>query len=230
MENTISSVAIVPLRAGSKGLAGKNTKLFAGKPLFIHAVEQGLRCCDYCVVTTDIDEIIKGTFKIDAEVYQRPSHLAGDEVLMNEVISDVIGTLNLHNKLIVLLQATSPLRTDTDVKEAIELYENSDASLVLGVSITDKSILKSGLVIDKKFVPINDANYTFMNRQMLPPVFQPNGSVFVFEANKFMKKQNFPNEVMLPVIIPDERALDIDNEIDFKYAEEKFITQISDDN
>ncbi|MEO1550983.1 MAG: acylneuraminate cytidylyltransferase family protein, partial [Pseudomonadota bacterium] len=115
-------VAIVPVRAGSKGLAGKNLKPFAGEPLYLRAVRQGLRVAPRCIVTTDSQDILASTPPQGCTLHPRPAQLAVDSTPMAPVLSDVIAACGLAASRVVLLQPTSPLRLDADVEDALRLH------------------------------------------------------------------------------------------------------------
>ena len=105
---TQKRIAIVPARGGSKGLPGKNVLLFAGKPLFLRAVEQGIEAVGSCVVTTDMAEIRSEDLPDGVLRQQRPASLATDETRMDQVIQNTITEMGLEDDIILLLQVTSP--------------------------------------------------------------------------------------------------------------------------
>ena len=71
-----TAIGIIPARAGSKGLPGKNTRLLCGKPLIVWTIEKALRSrhLDRVVVTTDSEEIAAIALEAGAEVpFTRPA-------------------------------------------------------------------------------------------------------------------------------------------------------------
>jgi len=108
-------VAIVPVRGGSKGLPGKNTRLLADKPLWAHSVAQAQAVgVDQVIVTTDILELSQDVAEAGASFLERPKSLAQDDTPMAPVILHALETLQ-EPAQIVLLQATSPLRSTSDI-------------------------------------------------------------------------------------------------------------------
>ena len=91
-------LAIIPARGGSKGVKGKNLKLFAGKPLIQHSIEaaQSSELVDDVVVSTDNDAIAATAEKLGAEVVRRPPELAADNSL---VIDAIEYTVAFHSTL-----------------------------------------------------------------------------------------------------------------------------------
>lgn len=221
-QETKKVIGVVPARKGSKGLQDKNIRSFAGKPLFQRAVEQGIRCCETCVITTDITEIIE-KFQMDGcNILERDASIASDTTPMSAVITDVIQKLKLGEEIIVLLQATSPLRKDKHILEAIELYLSGNYDLVMSVREEDASILKSGFLSDGFFRGVVNQEFCFANRQDLPAVFKPNGAVYVFSSSWFLGNGGFSTERIGAVIMSPEHSLDIDNLSDFGRAERLF--------
>ena len=77
----------------------------------MRTVQQALRMTKKVLISTDIEEIIKTKPPKGCLVDKRPKHLAKDDVKMSSVMSYIIKKYDLNNKIILLLQATSPLRS-----------------------------------------------------------------------------------------------------------------------
>lgn len=212
-------IGLIPVRAGSKGLPGKNFKSMLGIPLFMHAVQQALRHFDNVIVCTDYGNINDMELPDGCIVLMRPPALAEDDTPIDQVISFVIEQLSLSQQDIVLLQATSPLRSDQIIKEAIELFETNKFDLVMSVVERDPKVLKYGTISDAFFHALKGNELCFVNRQALPKVFGPNGAVYVFSANTFQKFNTFPNRNIGVVYMPSEHSLDVDSLDDFERAE-----------
>ncbi|XKH01314.1 acylneuraminate cytidylyltransferase family protein [Marinobacter nauticus] len=212
-------IAIVPVRSGSKGLPGKNTRKLAGLPLYQHALQQGTRTVGQALLSTDIEGIDAADLPPGARLVKRPSELATDTTPMADVIRHLIETQALEPFTLVLLQATTPLRSDEDIARAIELYQEGNYELVMSVVEKDRSILKYGLLQGDEFQPMREPEYCFQNRQQLPAVYAPNGAVYVFSARDFIEAGGFPSHRMGVVKMPADRSIDIDRESDFELAE-----------
>lgn len=218
MNETLPALGVVPVRKGSKGLAGKNIRRLNGIPLYRHAVDQALRIIGRCVITTDIPEILSADLPTGCEVLERDAALAADETPMHLVIDDVIRRLELERETLVLLQATSPLRNDQDVERVMALHATGVHDLVMTVVSTDPGILKYGTVKGDQFVPVSRPEYCFSNRQSLPDIYRPNGAVYAFSANAFSRANHFPFDNMGVVEMPQGRSFDIDTIEDFDNA------------
>lgn len=213
------TVALVPVRRGSKGLPGKNERLLAGVPLHARAVAQGLRTAARCVLSTDIPALLSAPQDERCCVLARPPALAADDASMDGVIAHVIDALDLRRHVIVLLQATSPLRVDADVEAALALHRAGGFELVMSTTRADASVLKWGTLEDGRYVPVSDPAYCFRNRQSLPAVFRPNGAVYVFTAEDFLRNGGLATDRIGAIAMPPERSVDIDSEADFARAE-----------
>ena len=211
-------IALVPVRAGSKGLPGKNLKPLAGVPLWRRAVDQGLALGAEVVVSTDIPELLARSPEPGLHILPRPAELAGDSVPMDPVIAHALQALPGPAR-IVLLQATSPLRRMEDIHAALDLHAQGGWGLVMSVAPADRGVLKWGRLQDGAFQPLGDPAHPFANRQSLPPVWRPDGAVYVFDADAFRARGGLACDRIGAVPVPPENALDIDCAGDFARAE-----------
>lgn len=212
-------VAIVPVRAGSKGLPGKNIMPVDGVPLYLHAVSQGMRTVGKVLLSTDIDEIDNAALPSGCTLCRRPSELAADETPMDAVIGHLIEDRALAGKTLVLLQATSPLRLDGDILAALELFRTRQYDMVLTVVERDRGVLKYGTLEGNRYTAMRAQRFCFFNRQQLPAVHGPNGAVYVFDADRFIDAGGFPCERIGAVEMPVERSVDIDTLADLHHVE-----------
>ncbi len=216
------TLAIIPLRAGSKGLPGKNLHPLAGKPLYLHSVDQALRMVGRCAISTDISEVLNGTFPPNCHLVERPPALAADETPMAPVLMHLFEHLKQKTALpevAVLLQATSPLRRDKDIHSAIALYKKGGFELVMSVVKTDPGILKYGFSKGGRFTPVSSPEFCFSNRQALPDIVRPNGAIYVFSPETFMKNGSLASQSIGSIEMPEINSIDIDTHADLKDAE-----------
>jgi CMP-N-acetylneuraminic acid synthetase len=110
-------------RGGSKGLPRKNIRQCAGKPLIAWTIEAALNAAllDAYVVSTEDNEIANIAKKHGATVARRPLHLAGGEVNRWTVMQDLTNNFPAAH-VIVLLQATSPVRSSGLIDDCIRQY------------------------------------------------------------------------------------------------------------
>lgn len=214
-----TAIALVPLRGGSRGLPGKNLRELAGKPLYRHAVDQALRTVGRCLVTTDIEEVLSSDLPEGCIPVRRPADLAGDETPMEPVIVHALRAAAITQGPVCLLQPTSPLRADSDIAEAMQLHRQRGFSLIMSVTEADAGVQKWGRVVDGEFRPLTEPELCFQNRQTLPPVYRPNGAIYIFEATDFLQEGTFPTRNIGAYLMPKSRSADIDTIEDFELAE-----------
>ena len=207
-------VAIVPCRAGSKGLPNKNFLMVGSKKLYKITLDQALRCINEVIISSD-QNLEKELGCYSVKQHRRSPALATDQSTMAELMLELISMYELQKSTIVLLQPTSPLRRDEDILKCIKTFKNNTFDLVFTVSSQDRAVLKSGFIRGNKFIPLAEPEFTFMNRQDLPELFRPNGAVYVFNGGWFEKNNGFTSSNVGVVEMPMENSLDIDNQEDF---------------
>ena len=217
-------VAFIPARGGSKGIPGKNIKLFAGKPLISWTINAASNCnlIDKVIVSTDHKETARISISYGAEVpFIRPKKLATDQ---SPIIDTIIHFLKTDPKVseILLLQPTSPLRRVSDIKNIIQRKIDKSCNSI--VSITEAynhphlcyKILKSDAI--SPLIP----NKKLKRRQELPKIYCLNGSIYLANRNFILEKNSFINEETIGYLMPKERSVDIDNIYDWIVAETLF--------
>lgn len=220
-------LALIPARGGSKGLPGKNIKLLNGKPLIAWTIEAALSSArvDEVIISTDDSQIASVAQSYGGKVpFLRPSQLAQDNSL---AIDNYIYTLDRLNKEmnivadeLVVLQPTSPLRLSEDIDAAIDIFYKKQADSVISVTELNHPVQWVQKIIEDGTL----RNYTNektseKNRQELCPAYIPNGAVFVLRHSLLKKKCTYYSEKTYPYIMPRERSVDIDSDLDFKLAE-----------
>lgn len=217
--------AVIPLRWGSKGLPGKNTRQLAGKPLYLHAVDLALNAgASHVILTTDIPEVLSATQPAGVQALPRPTELCGDHVPMAPVLVHALKAAQVKG-VVVLLQATSPLRHVADVHSALGLLAKGNFDLVMSVTEADRGVLKWGKRDpDGRFLPLSSPEHCFANRQSLPPVFKPNGAVYALKAEWFLANGDFVSDRIGSISMPAERSHDIDSLADFERCEKLLVS------
>ncbi len=213
--------AVIPIRAGSKGLPGKNTRVLAGKPLFMHAVAcaQDAGIGDIIVATDDA--AVLAAPADGYRVFARSAHSARDDAPTHEVLIEVITALDLADHLIVLLQATSPMRAPATVRAVVDAMDDRAAELGCTVSEIDNSLLKSGTIRDGFLQPIVDAATLFTPRQALPAVYKMDGGVYSFQGDWLVRNGSLETDRIKTVQSQPDEVLDIDTLADFERAAQR---------
>ena len=145
---------------------------------------------------------------------------------MSRVLLHAIKKLKVRG-VVVLLQPTSPMRSLKDLRASVDLFERSESDLVLTVSTADSSVLKWGELSESGlFRPLSSPKHVFSNRQSLPPVYKPNGAVYVFRAEWLIKNKVLNHaKTISGVKMPEKRSYDIDTLEDFARCQ-KILTNL----
>ena len=208
-------VALVPMRAGSKGLPGKNLRDLDGLPLYAHSVRVAQKAgAEAVLISTDISAVLAAEHGPGVVPVVRPAELATDSAQMAEVVLHALsaeaGLAIDDDAIVVLLQPTSPLRSTADVLRAVDAIAGAEGKLAMGVTRVDSGVLKYGRVIDGRFEPLSQPEHCFANRQSLPPVYRPNGAVYAFRAGWFRKNGGFETPDIVAVEMNAARSIDVD--------------------
>lgn len=215
-------------RGGSKGIPRKNIRLLANKPLIAYALEtaQGIPLIDRLIVSTDDDEIAETARRFGAEVpFMRPKELATDnspEILSWKHAIETIEKQGGKNiDILVSVPTTSPLRNSNDVERCIEKLISSDCDGVITVTKAHRNPYFNMVTIDKNegvhLVMKNKNSVT--QRQEAPIVYDVTTVAYAVRCAFIRKAQTLTEGRIKAVIIPEERALDIDTIFDFEVAE-----------
>jgi len=217
-------LGIIPARGGSKGLLRKNVAILCGRPLIAWTIEKALKSkhLDKVIISTESEDIIKISRKYGAEVIKRPKELARDSTPTIDVvfhILDIMKRANYNPNIIVLLQLTSPLRTTEDIDIAIELFLNRKCKSLVSVCEIEHSPYWNFRIEKGYLKSIFGEEYLKKRRQNLPKAYVPNGSIYISTPEILYNYKSFYSDETIPYIMPIERSIDIDNEIDFLLAD-----------
>lgn len=225
MINNKRVVAVIPARAGSKGVKNKNVKLLSGKPLIAWTIELALSVpeIDRVIVSTDGKNIAKVAKQYGAEVYQRPDALSGDRALVIDALKYLNSELTNEGEdatYMVLLEATSPLRNVTDVSNSIKLLDESSLDSVATFTEAKLNPHRAWKLDDVSPKPFIEGATAWLPRQQQPEAWELNGAVYAFTRSGLTKQ----NVSLLfgrtgSVKMPHERSMDIDTELDFMIVE-----------
>jgi N-acylneuraminate cytidylyltransferase len=224
-----SIIALIPARGGSKGVPRKNIKDLAGKPLIAYSIEAALQSglIDRVVVSTEDEEIAETARSYGAEApFMRPTELAQDDSPEWLVWQHAIKQLNKEDRdsqvgVLVCVSPTSPLRSVEDLDACILALTTSDVDMVITVTPAARSpyfnmvaINDSGLA--ELLIPPKGCVY---RRQDVPAAFDVTTVAYAARPAFVLNANSMFEGKVKAVIIPPERALDIDTELDFRIAE-----------
>ena len=218
----MSIVAIIPARGGSKGIPGKNKKLFGGIPLIAHTINAAKQSgfVDEIFVSSDDPEILAIATNFGAEGIKRPVDLSSDTASSEAALLHCLSTLDAEDRnieFVVFLQCTSPFTTSEQIDQVITACKNEGVQSAFS-AVEDHGFLWS---TDETGIAqgINhDSSQQRVRRQDLPPQYRENGAVYVMDAEVFRRdKHRFcGNTVVVPI---DGQAIEIDTQNDWIIAE-----------
>lgn len=222
----MKNIAIIPARAGSKGLKNKNIKLLNGKPLLAYSIETAIKskCFDVVMVSTDSRKYASIARKYGAEVpFLRSMNNAGDESSSWDVVREVLEGYYKDGKefdTFMLLQPTSPLRNVNNIRESYKLFKEKKANSV--VSVTEIDINPKccyHLPKDNKLSAVLDFKEENKRRQDIKKHYTMNGAIYLANVKVFLKTNDIYRNRCYAYIMNSKESIDIDDKIDFAVAE-----------
>jgi CMP-N,N'-diacetyllegionaminic acid synthase len=213
-------------RGGSKGVPGKNIRLLNGKPLVAYTIETACHCTmlDDVIVSTDSEEIANIAIEYGAKVpFIRPASLATDEASKWPVFLHAVEKYEeLFSKeisYIVDMDVTVPLKTAADIDGAIKmalLYPETDV-VITGYVPEKNPYFNMFEITNKGYAEIvKKSDEPIVRRQDAPKVLGLSGAAFVIKKSALYNYTHWSQAVCRVYEMPRERALDIDEEIDFE--------------
>ena len=220
-------IGFVFARGGSKGVPGKNIRPLDGKPLIAHAIETGLgsKYIKRMIVSTDDPAIAETAREHGAEVpFMRPAELAGDnspEWLAWRHALEELAKTGEKMEVFVSLPATAPLRSVKDVDACIELFLEGGADAVVTAKKASRHPAFNMITLDQDENAhlVMSPDKTITRRQDAPAVYDMTTVAYVLRPDFILKADAIFQGRVKAVLVPDERALDIDTELDFAFAE-----------
>jgi CMP-N-acetylneuraminic acid synthetase len=210
-------VALVPIRHHSQRVPGKNYRVLDGKPLFHHILETLLACEEIAqvVVDTNSPPVLDGlreSFPM-VRILERPEHLAGDGVPMNEILA--YDTSQIEADFYLQTHTTNPLLSTCTIRKAVGEFIKVHPTYDSLFSVTR---LQTRLW-DQLGRAINHNPAILLQTQDLPPVFEENSCMYIFSRQTLLTRRNRLGERPLMYEIEAAEAWDIDEEIDFEVVE-----------
>lgn len=215
-------------RGGSKGVKGKNIRPLLGKQLIAYSIEQAKASglFEAIAVSSDSDIILEVAKECGVDyLIKRPDELATDQAAKLPVIRHCVAEVARQRAcdfdIIVDLDATSPLRSVEDIHKAVALLEESGAGNVITAMPSRRSpyfnlveLNANGVVELSK--PLKTA---VVRRQDAPKCYDMNASIYVWKHQTLFASDTIFNEDTRLYVMPEERSIDIDSELDFKFVE-----------
>ena len=221
----MKNLAIIPARAGSKGVPNKNIRPLAGKPLMAWTIEAAIKSgvIEKVVVSTDSEEYANIAREWGADVpFLRSEATSNDSATCWDVCREVLDNLSALGEeydTFTLLQPTSPLRTAEDIVAAHELFLERDAKAVVSVSESPRppfalNTLPESLSMDNFY-----RRETNRPRQAFDKYYYVNGAICMVRVATFPEDNYIYRDNLYAYVMEDYTGHDIDTELDFILGE-----------
>jgi len=217
----MSTIALIPARGGSKGIARKNIKNFCSKPLIYWSIKIALESnlIDRVIVSTEDEEIAEIARSFSAEIpFIRPKELSSDN---SPGIDPVIHALKMLPEAddLLLLQPTSPLRRIEDIEGIFYKRSKHKSESAVSVTRANKSLnLFFEIDIESKLIPIKDT-FEIKPRQLYANNYMLNGSMYLSSRKSILKNSSLITSNTVAYEMPEELSIDIDTLFDWEIAE-----------
>ena len=221
-------LALIPARGGSKGIVRKNLAELAGRPLIAWTIEPAVACqaegiLARVVVSTDDPEIAEVSAGYGAKVpFLRPAVLADDTAKTVDVVLHALDFFAATGEVfdaVMLLQPTSPLRTQEDIRLAAELFADRKAESLISVSPEPQY---NPLILygrDGDFaVPLDSRHNQGVRRQDLPAFYIRNGAIYLTRTAYLRQTKQLISQQPLLYEMPRERSVNIDAPADLEWV------------
>lgn len=216
-------MGIIPARAGSKRVPGKNKKKLAGKELVRYAIEAALQSTEITdwVLSSDDEDILNiGADYPNVHALRRPEEISGDRAPAITYVEHALDQLGKSFDYTVIIQPTSPFTTGADIDNTIRMLYGGQADSAVSVMKLDHAIhpVKLKRMEEQVLKPFWEEEGGRMAAHELPELYVRNCSVYV-SSIATIKDRKIIGDKCLGYEMPRERSIDINDPIDFEFAE-----------
>lgn len=221
-------ICTICARGGSKGVKGKNIRPLLGRPLIAYSIEQARAAglFDAIAVSSDSDLILGAAQECGVDyLIKRPDEMATDQAgkmpAIRHCVAEVERLAGETFEIMVDIDATSPLRSIEDIRNAVALLEDSGAGNLITAMPARRSpyfnLVEEG--VDGGIALSKPPKTPILRRQDAPKCYDMNASIYVWRREAFFSKDTVFNSDTKLYVMPEERSIDIDSELDFKFVE-----------
>ena len=221
----MTTLGLIPARAGSKRLPGKNLRSLGGRPLVQWAIDAacGAASLDRVAVSSDDEAVLDLAAKVHPSLaLRRPAELATDNSLALDFVRHALATLDSRGdvEIVVIIQPTSPFTEPDDIDEVVALLRRTRASSAASVVqiAHDLHPWKFKVFEGDRLRPFVADERGGTAAHELPAVFVRNGSVYA-STRTAIDSNTIVTDDCAGYIMPRQRSIDINDEIDLMLAE-----------
>jgi CMP-N,N'-diacetyllegionaminic acid synthase len=222
-------LAVIPARGSSKGVPRKNIRLVQGKPLIAYTIETALaikHLFHRIIVSTDDKQIAEVAQDHGAEVpFLRPADLASDNAPMVSGLQHAVRFVEQQDKIrlawVLLLQPTDPFRTVDDITSALRLAQAGSCDSVISVVqvFAVHPILMKRIENDHLLPYCIHEKEGTRRQDYHPAAYMRNGAIYLTRRDVLMERNSIWGDVIRPYIMPPDRSVGVDSELDLKLVE-----------
>lgn len=213
-------------RGGSKGVPGKNTRMMEGLPLIGWSIRhaRASNLFDAVFVSSDSREILECAKKCGASAVERPAELATDDAPKLAAIQhagrEAEALTGLSFDTFVDLDCTSPLRLVSDIAICVGMAEARGVRNVVTAAPSRHSPYFNVIEREGEYLRVVKGKYpAITSRQEAPETFDCNASIYVWPRRLFFDAKEVVTVSTDLYVMPRERSIDIDDELDFRIVE-----------
>jgi len=215
----MKAIAIVPARAGSKGLPGKNRRYLQDKHLLAYPIEAAKQSkyIDDVFVSTENHVLATLAEHYGAKVIHRPEELATDEATSASVILHALEWLKFY-RYFIYLEPTSPLTEASDINTAFEmlLKNRKKADAIVGVSQLVSHHPYFNVKLEDGLVkPHMTEDFKAMRRQDVEELYFLDGSLYISSIKAFKEHESFYHNRTMGYVTPKWKSFEVDDITDF---------------
>jgi CMP-N,N'-diacetyllegionaminic acid synthase len=219
-------LAIIPARAGSKGIPFKNMRLLSGLPLIGHSIRAALyaKCRPRIVISTDSCEIADFATSMGVPTTRlRPMELSGDDALTIDVVRYELAACEAESKEsfdhILLLQPTSPLRNAHHIDRAVERYHEAGAPSLISVCEVGPGHPDYMYRVRNGSLEKMTEGASGVRRQCLETVYLRNGAIYIVAVSDFKRTGELTTANPAFYVMDRHSSVNIDEPEDIRLAE-----------
>ena len=221
MINNKRILAVTLARGGSGRVKKKNIADICGKPVLQYTTDevQKSRYIDRYIVSTDDDDIRKVCNDVGVEYYNRSDEFASSTAKTSDALIEVVNNIEENYDYIVEVMCTNPLKKVEDIDGCIEKIVNTDADSVTSVArVWDCHPSRVKYIEEDLLKDFYPETLESRRQDLTPPAYIRNGSIYITSVELLLKNRVRLSGVVRPYIMPEDRTINIDEEVDLKLA------------
>ena len=220
----MKTLAIIPMRSGSKGIKDKNVTPFCGQALYEWTIDQALNSSliqkkNRIIVSTDSDEYrdrVNLRYKdLGLVPFIRPAKLAGDKTASSKVILHALDQFPDYDT-VMLLEPTAPIRCAGDIDAALDLFVDRHAKAVISVCDSHRCHPAISFELGTKDKRCLLPDTPSPRRQDLRPYYHPTGTIYIADAAWYREHETFMTADTLGYVVNEWQDHEIDSPWDVR--------------